>query len=178
MNPTPFCFAAPAHELFVCFRYWRYEKHLENLATGIVADIPESQSAYKDDSDPYLDVIEETGLAKGVALQVRCRAFLYLDTRTDDYCYRSPPMGFWRGFSMRLSAMLLPLLLSCDSVSESTVKFLHTMRFSCCVPNPFFKQSLIAHAFCVDAFSGFYGNPYDSHRGRFHRFRNRLSRFV
>jgi hypothetical protein len=43
---------------------------LENLATGIVADIPESQSSFKDDSDPYLDAIEETGLAKGVALQV------------------------------------------------------------------------------------------------------------
>ena len=123
----------------MCCRYWRYEKHLENLATGIVADIPESQSAFKDDSDPYLDVIEAAGLAKGVALQVRCRVFLYLDTRTDDSCCRSPPMGFWRGFSMRLSAVLLPLHLSCDSVSESTVKFLRTMRFGvldfelCCV---------------------------------------------
>ena len=43
---------------------------MENLATGIVADIPESQSSLKNDSDPYLDIIEETGLAKGVALQV------------------------------------------------------------------------------------------------------------
>jgi hypothetical protein len=52
------------------FRYWRYEKHLENLATGIVADIPESQSSFKDDSDPFLDAIEETCLPKGLALQV------------------------------------------------------------------------------------------------------------
>jgi hypothetical protein len=40
------------------------------LATGIVADIPESQSSFKVDSDPYADIIDESGLAKGVALQV------------------------------------------------------------------------------------------------------------
>ena len=74
-------------------RYWRYEKHLENLATGIVADIPESQSSFKDNGDPYLDIIEETGLAKGVALQV-IFVFCSSDLCANNLFGRSRPMAF------------------------------------------------------------------------------------
>jgi hypothetical protein len=93
---------------FCICRYWRYEKHLENLATGIIADIPESQSSMKDDSDPYLDIIEESGLTKGVALQVRGQDSCFFPSCYSLICcVAGHDQGRFSGLSARLCAQRL-----------------------------------------------------------------------
>jgi hypothetical protein len=95
---------------------------LENLATGIVADIPESQSSLKDDSDPYLDIIEESGLAKGVALQVflgvlrfkcSCRHFCVLQVTSNAVL-----AGFQHAFVRSASATPFVTRLGLGEYSE------------------------------------------------------------
>ncbi len=92
------------------------------MATGIVADIPESQSSLKDDSDPYLDIIEESGLAKGVALQVilevlrfkcACRHFCVLQVTSNAVL-----AGFQHAFVRSASATPFVTRLGLGEYSE------------------------------------------------------------